>query len=100
MTMILKEPVWLTADKSRAVPAGDPEAVHLLGMPGSSVGSARAAALGLMRGCAPQGARSKSLKRPVEDKALHQPVEDKGGIDYKPAHRRTRRIATEEINHG
>lgn len=44
---ILKSRLWLTEDRSAAVPDGDPKAVHLLGGEGQTVDGAEVERLGL-----------------------------------------------------
>lgn len=45
--VVLEEKLWLTADRERVVPDGDPEAAFLLGTPGKRVSADEAERLGL-----------------------------------------------------
>ena len=47
--IVAKKQIWLTADKSRAVPDGHPEAAHLMAAAGHVVSHADAVRLGLVK---------------------------------------------------
>lgn len=74
--VIVDRRLWLTADRSRAVEDGDPEAAFLLCAPGKAYLRAELERLGIKI----KGGGKKRDKAPTEDKADKKPTEDKGGI--------------------
>ena len=60
---------WLTADGTRAVPDGDPDAATLLGIEGDQIPDALAKELGLTSAKAVKPAEDKAVKAPVTKKA-------------------------------
>lgn len=71
MAYTLTEKLWYTADHSRVVPDGDPEAAFLLGPAGHIISDEEAARLGLKGKPAPK------------NKAKAAP-ENKGGVTFEP----------------
>jgi hypothetical protein len=77
---------WLTADKSRVVPDGDPQAAHLLIAPNQTMPWDEAERYGLIAKELPQGdseqtvtiPEAKAIDSPPEDKAIKSPPSTKG----------------------
>jgi hypothetical protein len=70
---------WLTADRSRAVPDGDPDAAYLLGAEGAEIDTAEAQRLGLTASKAQADAPAiKAVDHAPENKAVAGPAQSKG----------------------
>lgn len=78
--VIVDRRLWLTADRSRAVEDGDPEAAFQLCAPGKPVLRAELERLGVKIIGGKKGGGKKRDKAPTEDKRDKGAQQDKGGI--------------------
>lgn len=77
-SVIVGRRLWLTADRSRAVEDGDPEAAFLLCAPGKPVLRSVLEAAGVLAVDDKKGGGKKRDKAPTEDK-VQAPADNKGG---------------------